>query len=114
MKSSYSTLTVVLLLSAFLSFGQDDERAKSYPEPIITKGYYSIGNHSQKLNVNRWPSPDTLMIPVITKGYYSISSNNKMAPKKWGWFRKDTTRPVIKKGYYSIGIDTQKINNSKK
>ncbi|MEO5998098.1 MAG: hypothetical protein ABIN89_15240 [Chitinophagaceae bacterium] len=103
MKSTYIILAVAFLLISMASFCQTVNSV-----PIITKGYYSIGNHSQKL-VPRLPlPPDTITTPVATKGYYSIEFNNKKSSKKQRWFFQQGTRPVVTKGYYSIGNNAPK------
>lgn len=78
----YLILPISLLLLSLSAFCQSDERKRLQPGPRFTKGYYTIGNHAEKLNVSAWPAPDTAVTPAIRKGYYSIGSNDTTHPKK--------------------------------
>ena len=108
MKSKYIGLSVAFLLVSIASFCQTVNSAKVTQGPIITKGYYSIGNNSQKLGPGLQLLSDTAAMPVVTKGYYSIESNKTKSPKKLRWFFQQGPRPTVTKGYYSIGNNAQK------
>ena len=105
MKSSFIILAVTFLLISMRSLGQTQNRKNSNSGPVITKGYYSIGNNSERLNTGTLIRTDSVSTPAITKGYYSIESNNAKLSKKQRWSNQPVKRPVSKKGYYSIGTN---------
>jgi len=73
------------------------------------KGYYSIGNNAEKLNIytNHMRTDSFLR---VEKGYYSIQSNQNKLRRSFG--KADTQKPVrvINKGYYSIGNNAARLN----
>jgi len=99
---------IIILLISFSSNAQTTIIKNN--QVVATKGYYSIGNNSQKLNTNTSIKlVPTFEHPVVAKGYYSLESNRRKLP----WiYRVDTsgrkTTPV-RKGYYGIGNNNQKL-----
>jgi len=85
MKSPYIFFLVAFLLALSVSFGQPVKAAGPNQGPVVKKGYYSIGNHSEKLQTPQQLSQDTFASPEDTKGYHSIKSNRKSLSKKSGW-----------------------------
>jgi hypothetical protein len=91
------------LFKSFSSAAQENK-------PVVTKGYYAIGNNAQKL---KRPFP-AIQIQVggsttaVQKGYYNIGNNQDklVAPLQTV---KPSTKPVIQKGYYSIGNNAEKL-----
>jgi hypothetical protein len=109
-----SILITSFLLFSIASNAQQVEPAKSGKVPAVTKGYYSIGNHAEKIPSGSRIPADTLTIPVVTKGFYSIEDNTKKLPKRQTWLRMSNPRPVISKGYYSIGDHWKRLPQSNK
>lgn len=74
--------------------------------PVPQKGYYSIGNNSQKLEKQQ---------PLVTsnkhtnKGYYSM--NEKTKPNYIPIVTIGTTTPPAK-GYYSIGNNYKQLGST--
>ncbi|MBE7169372.1 MAG: hypothetical protein INR73_02215 [Williamsia sp.] len=101
MKTSYFTISVVLLFTSLFAAGQAIDPAKPVQRSRITKGYYSIGNQvpvidtGTRLTANKAASNPT-------KGYYSIQQDTAKLGVSSGWLLPQRKRPVIKKGYYSI------------
>jgi hypothetical protein len=107
--------TWILLLSLFIlpsvSNAQQVEAENRVKTPVVTKGYYSIGNNSMKMPRRTWVAADTHAAPSVTKGYYSIDDNREKLPKRMSWFPKHSPKPVVTKGYYSIGDHWKRLNN---
>ncbi|HZG25855.1 MAG TPA: hypothetical protein VEZ17_14800 [Chitinophagaceae bacterium] len=100
MKPTYLLLIVSALLISTVSQAQTP--GKNDTKPGVTKGYYSIGDHAEKINVKLWRSPDAFVAPRVSKGYYSMGSNNQKLKARPVWFGKPYSKPVLSKGYYSI------------
>ena len=96
MKLNYFLLTTCLMSITAIAIGQE-------------KGYYSIGNNSEKLTIRAGDKrTDTFL--CAEKGYYSIQSNrNKLS---LSLEKPNTHKPVrvINKGYYSIGNNAARLN----
>jgi hypothetical protein len=105
-------MSVVLLFSITTVMGQQ-KPSPSSQAPIITKGYYAIGNNAQKLGVSRPLSvkPVSITGAEFNKGYYSIGKNRQKLPSEAGYIPVSTRRPVATKGYYSIGNNAEKLKN---
>jgi hypothetical protein len=91
------------LFKSFLSTAQENK-------PVVTKGYYAIGNNVQKLK----RSFAAIQVQVggstttVQKGYYNIGNNqDKLAAPLQTV--TPSTKPVIQKGYYSIGNNAEKL-----
>jgi hypothetical protein len=115
MKTPTSIFTIGFLLICFSSYSQvKTEPGNSYQSPessVITKGYYSIGNHGRKAHI---PSPLRIktreLYPAVQKGYYSIGKNNRKLGKQILIEVSDITAiPVTTKGYYSIDRNNEKL-----
>ena len=114
MKMLYLILTICFLSLYSTSYSQaktGSENARNNPvSPTVTKGYYSIGNNGEKLNV---PSSAGVEVnatePVVQKGYYSTPNNSKKPAEKHIVKKAEKkSLPVIKKGYYSIDSNREK------
>lgn len=99
MKLHHIVASAIGLWFSFLSYGQSAQEQK----PVVTKGYYAIGDHSKKLTVYTIPLLADSAPPAVSKGYYSTTDSAKRPAKKWGWLLRQRARPVTTKGYYSIG-----------
>lgn len=105
MKRNFLISTIVSLFLSFISNAQTNSKNN---RPVVTKGYYSIGNHSQKLAIAVLKTFPLSTQPVIQKGYYSIESNRKNLPASSGVvIPKNKTR--VTKGYYGIGDHYKKL-----
>lgn len=96
-----------LLLLSFSSIAQTVKNNNLKPSPLFTKGYYTIGNHAEKLKPVTLPSPDTTVNQEASKGFYSIPSNDTMQRRKSVWYNKRSVKPTFSKGYYTIGAGTE-------
>lgn len=96
----------MLVLVAFISNAQTKTNNN---RPVVTKGYYAIGNHSEKLPaaVALKAAPATTQ-PVVQKGYYSLESNRKKLPTSYV-IEMPKRRATVTKGYYGIGDNHQKL-----
>ena len=82
----------------------------------VQKGYYAIGNNSQKLAGNKKACCNTPAVanqPVAqqTKGYYAIGDNQKRlqpASRTSG----EPTKQRVAKGYYAIGNNSDKLGDA--
>lgn len=99
MKLSYiiGSLALPFLFSA--THGQPAPQQQA----TVTKGYYAIGDHANKLSVHTVPPLTDSAAKTVTKGYYSIGTKNGLSTKKQGWLIRPRTKPVASKGYYTIG-----------
>jgi hypothetical protein len=113
MKTLYLMLTTGILFLSFSSQAQvstnENEKSRT-PKPIVvTKGYYSIGNNSEKLSRPTSWEVTGESYPKVQKGYFSIGDNNRKLAKQLV-IRMDRrpSRPVTTKGYYSISGNSEK------
>lgn len=97
---------------SFVTNGQQGEPGKTRETSVSTKGYYSIGNNTEKIRFATPIAADTFTSAVITKGFYSIEANKEKLPKRLTWYRKTNQKPVITKGYYSIGDHWKRIHQT--
>lgn len=105
MKLHFLAATMILLLLSFLSNAQANSKKN---HPVVTKGYYSIGNHSAKLPaaaIKTFPLPAQ---PSIQKGYYSFESNRNKLPASNG-IDVPKNKSRVTKGYYGIGDNYKKL-----
>lgn len=81
--------------------------------PAVTKGYYAIGNHAQKLAPSKPLNvkPVSLTGAEFNKGYYSIGKNRRKLPSEAGYIPVSGKRAVATKGYYRIGSNADKLKN---
>lgn len=107
MKRRFLIPTMILLLGSFISNAQINSKNN---RPVITKGYYFIGNHAGMLPAAAAMKTFPLNTqPAIQKGYYAVESNRKNLPPVYGIdVPKNRTRVV--KGYYGIGDHYKKLN----
>jgi hypothetical protein len=105
-------MSVVLSFSITTAMAQD-KTPRTTQYPVVTKGYYSIGNNAQKLGISRplAVKPVSITGAEFNKGYYSIGKNWQKLPAEAGFIPVSTTRPVATKGYYSIGNNAEKLKN---
>lgn len=100
-------LACFLLLPAFM-YAQVSKQ-----KPVVTKGYYSIGNNAQKLKSKELPiqlvEVTNINESITQKGYYSIKRNDSNRKKQFFIQVQDKKVPVINKGYYSIGNNAKKL-----
>ncbi|MCY7421004.1 MAG: hypothetical protein LH478_04590 [Chitinophagaceae bacterium] len=98
---------------------QNNCRKHQQNKPVISKGYYAIGNNAQKLATNstipiRCDSIETsatINKQTVTKGYYSIADNNNKLLRQQQKYT--TTLPSkVGKGYYAIGDNHKKLKNT--
>ncbi len=115
MKTLNLILTTGFLFFCFSSYAQVETNHKNtprYTEPsVVTKGYYSIGNNTEKLSSpSSWEIATGESYPTIQKGYYSIGDNNRKLGKQLV-VKVDRKRsaPLITKGYFSIGRNNEKL-----
>jgi hypothetical protein len=116
MKTLTLILTVCFLSLGFSSYAQaktNPTDTHQYPKPVVTKGYYSIGNNAEKLSMQSASRPEvttTESYPAKQKGYYSIGDNKKKLKKQLIAERTGKrSAPVVTKGYYSIGRNNEKL-----
>lgn len=106
MRHRFLIPTMIFLLISFVSAAQTN---KTKNRPVIIKGYYSIGNHSEKLPAATAVKTFPLATPpVVQKGYYSTESNRKKLPASYG-IQVPKSRSKVTKGYYGIGNNHQKL-----
>jgi hypothetical protein len=105
-------MSVVLLFSITTVMAQQKTPPASQV-PVVTKGYYAIGNNAQKLGVSKplAVKPVSITGAEFNKGYYSIGKNRQKLPAEAGFIPVSTKRPVATKGYYSIGNNAEKLTN---
>jgi len=100
-----------ITFALFISFlfcslsGFSQQHPDSQQKTTVTKGYYAIGNKTEKINSK------SLNIkygnsPKVTKGYYSIGDHNEKLPKPITVVITTTPKPVANKGYYNINPDS--------
>jgi hypothetical protein len=107
MKRRFLIPTMIFLLISFVSTAQTDT---SKYRLVITKGYYSIGNNSEKLPAATVVKTFPLATPpVVQKGYYSMEADRKKLPVSYG-IQVSKSRFKATKGYYGIGYNHQKLN----
>ena len=102
MKLKGLLFTISFTLIYVITFAQEKD-------PVIKKGYYSIGNNAQKLVAlkhNNTAKKDSFL--QVQKGYYSIGNNNRKLPRSSG---KTSIRPPEQKGFYSIEPNKGKLLN---
>jgi hypothetical protein len=100
--------TMILALLSFVSNAQTTITKNN--RTIATKGYYSIGNNSEKLASTATVKTVPLFTqPVARKGYYSVESNRRKLPVLQGIDLLERKTTPVKKGYYGIGNNNQKL-----
>lgn len=108
MKRRFFIPTMIFALMSFLSNAQTTTTKNN--QTIVTKGYYSIGNNSEKLastaTVTLGPS---FTHPVAQKGYFSVESNRRKLPASQGINLSGRKTTPVRKGYYGIGNNNQKL-----
>lgn len=103
-------MSVAILFFTASAVAQQDPAPQ---RPVVTKGYYAIGNNALKLA----PAVPLAVKPVsvtgaeFNKGYYSIGTNRRKLPGQAGYIPVSNTRPKATKGYYSIGNNADKLRN---
>ena len=114
MKQKVLVFVISFLSISFLSFSQS-----GYGKPqktSINKGYYSIGNNSEKLDFGPGNNDITVRKGAyrnIQKGYYSIGNNREKLGRQIVIEGPGITgnRRTINKGYYSIGDNAERLKN---
>lgn len=97
-------LPAFLVVQTLNLSAQEKNTATDNPtRPVVTKGYYSIGNNAAKL-----PQPKAAIQretgtthPEVAKGYHSIGTNNTKLPAQKR-IKHGGTKKKAAKGYYSI------------
>lgn len=98
---------------------QNDCCKSQKKQPVVTKGYYAIGDNERQL------SKETSALtccsnnaslagdhqPKITKGYYAIGTGKDSLLQKQPGYVKKTKPAKVEKGYYAVGNNQQKLNN---
>ena len=86
-------------------------------KPVVSKGYYAIGDNAQKLathstipiRCNSIETSATIHKQTVTKGYYSIADKNDQLPQQ----KYITNTPVkVVKGYYATGDNHKKLKST--
>lgn len=96
------------MILAFISFVSNAQTTTSKDNrTVITKGYYSIGNNSEKLATSTVNTVALFSRPVAQKGYYSVESNTKKLPASQGINLSERKTTPVRKGYYGIGNNNQ-------
>lgn len=104
-------MSVLVLFSALTAAAQQNTAPASQP-PVVTKGYYAIGNNAQKLGAaTPLPIKAVAQPGATVKGYYAIGKNSSKLPGQAAFIPLSTKRPVATKGYYSIGNNADKLKN---
>lgn len=96
----------ILILCGCFLFNALESTAQQKP----VKGYYAIGNNSNKLATPVTASQIQVGggSSTVQKGYYKIGNNeNKLAAPLQ--VVSPSKKPVIQKGYYSIGNNADKL-----
>lgn len=100
----------IVLFSAITTVAQQKSTPASQG-PVVTKGYYAIGNNAQKLGTTA-PLPTKAVSQTAPgKGYYAIGKNSSKLPRQAAFIPLSTKRPVVTKGYYSIGNNAEKLQH---
>ena len=100
--------TIILALLSFVSNAQTTTTKNN--RTVVTKGYYSIGNNSEKLAFATIKTVPTVTQPAASKGYYSVESNRrKLATSPQGVDLSERKTTPVRKGYYGIGNNNQKL-----
>lgn len=103
-------MSVILFFSAGAVMGQQKTNTASQ-SPVITKGYYAIGNNAQKLAPSAPLPSRPSAVTGVNKGYYAIGANRNKLPSQAGFIPVSKKRPVVTKGYYNIGNNAEKLRN---
>ncbi len=85
------------------------EQAKG---PQVSKGYYSIGNNSEKLYRNKKAATtddDKVTRRAARKGFYSVAENSEKLNTPMGTIETNKGRRELQKGYYSVGNNADKL-----
>ena len=108
MKIRIFVSTIILALISFVSNAQTTTIKNN--RTVVTKGYYSIGNNSEKLASTAIVKTVSLFTqPVTGKGYYSVESNRRKLPGSQGIDLSERKITPVRKGYYGIGNNNQKL-----
>jgi hypothetical protein len=107
MKLRIFVLTTALALISFVSNAQTTITKNN--RTVVTKGYYSIGNNSEKLASATIKTVPAATQPAASKGYYSVESNRRKLPATQGLDLSDRKTTPVRKGYYGIGNNNQKL-----
>jgi hypothetical protein len=104
-------ILIPTMILAFVSFASNAQTITTKENrTVVTKGYYFIGNNSEKL-----ASAETIKTvalpaqPVAQKGYYSVESNRRKLPASQGINLSERKTIPVRKGYYGIGDNDQKL-----
>jgi hypothetical protein len=105
-----TTVFVLVINFTFLSLWSNAQSAIKNMQPIINKGYYSIGRNAEKLKTGiEVKVMESSVQPVVKKGYYAIESNNKKLSRLYSVDRAGDSPTPIRKGYYNIGNNSEKL-----
>jgi hypothetical protein len=115
MKQKALFLFIGFLSISLLSFSQSNNGKPQ--KASINKGYYSIGNNSEKLDLA--PANNDITVSRrgeyrnIQKGYYSIGNNREKLGRQIVIEGPGISgnRRTINKGYYSIGDHAETLKN---
>ena len=108
MKLRIFVSTMILVLLSFVSNAQSITTKNN--RTVVTKGYYTIGNNSEKLAPTATVKTVSLFAqPVAQKGYYSVESNRRKLPATQGIDLSERKTTPVRKGYYGIGNNNQKL-----
>src|SRR5688572_8582588 len=117
MKTMTLLLSIAFASIYFPTYAQlklDENQPSSPKPPIVTKGFYSIGNNAEKLTTTHASNGQRNNAPSVNrKGYYAIAPNHQKLQKntKAAGAEKLSKRE-IKKGYYSIGSNSEKLKRT--
>jgi hypothetical protein len=103
-------LSGMVLFASVITMAQQKEAPQQQP-PVITKGYYSIGNNAQKLVTPSAPVLTTEASAQSTapaKGYFAIGNNRKKMATQTK-INPGKRKVVVTKGYYSIGNNAERL-----
>ena len=80
--------------------------------PQVGKGYYSIGNNSEKLYRNKQVAISTdekVSRRAARKGYYTIAENDEKLQTPLVTIETKKAPVTVQKGYYSVGNNAAKL-----
>jgi len=111
--NKYKLVVFTIFLFSATTAAAQQKSAPASHSPVVTKGYYAIGNHAQKLGaVATLPTKAISPTSIATgKGYYAVGKNRIKLPGQAGFIPLSTKRPVVTKGYYNIGNNAEKLKN---
>ena len=109
----YKLVMFTLVLFSAITTAAQQKSTPALQGPVVTKGYYAIGNNAQKLGTTA-PLPTKAISQTSAapgKGYYTIGKNSSKLPRQAAFIPLSTKRPVATKGYYNIGNNAKKLKN---